>query len=52
MDRTFKWYMVNVVLSLALVMTFVTIGAHAVTPADRIACNSPYSGTTKYNLSG
>jgi len=33
MDRTFKWYMVNVVLSLALVMTFVTIGAHAVTPA-------------------
>ena len=33
MEKTLKWYVVNVVLPLALAMTFVTMGAHAVGPA-------------------
>jgi len=32
MEKTLKWYVVNVVLPLALAMTFVTIGAHAAAP--------------------
>ena len=29
MDRPLKWYIINVMLPLALIMTFVTMGAHA-----------------------